>query len=203
MNANNPNDIASVNNELIHGNLRNMYETMIRSKAFLIRINPTLGVNEDEATRRAIYFIAGSLIASEYRYNPQTDNDINFNKRKLCQIRDYLASSLDMIWSTLINGSAPQELQRLTVQRQREIIIGAVELSRELRVYIEPGGPCHQLTDERIPDLPSNLFNAPRHPPDPNSGSAAAGGKPRKPRKSGKKQKAKKLRKSKKHSKYF
>jgi hypothetical protein len=168
-----------------HDTLGNMYAALIEARAFNIRTDDRRITDEDALniarhgmTRinrhsgmpyRAFKGIAEMLREKGYVIGATNTEDIEYNKRLLCEIKYFTQGLLTNFWQTMQRKS-PVESEY------------AFDLLRRLEFYSQEGRPCHQLTM-----IPRNS---------PARGAPARGGKQRK---TGKRRKSRKQRKSRKH----
>jgi hypothetical protein len=159
--------------ELINGNMSDMFIIIIRAQALCHLIQNRYIITEEEAIRNAIELLILRLERDGYIPNAETNRDLENNRRHLCWLKELLEAML-----TRIRGQIDVLIPDLTDQRRTEIIGSVNRLLDEVCSYSGVNKPC-----VLRPGSPCN----------------STGGKPRK---SGKKQrKSRKQRKSKKHSK--
>ena len=182
----------NIDNELINNEtLNNMYDTMIRAKAFLIMMDD-IHIDNLQATVGARNEITEKLRRRGYIIDAIDADDIEYNKRLLCEIRYFIETMMNVILAYLPENRG---------ERARELI-------EQLEYYSQPGRPCHQQIRraELVPRPhapPMSAFSGLQGPPYPtNGGNPRKTGKKRKtgrkPRKTGKRKTCEK-RKSRKH----
>jgi hypothetical protein len=164
--------------ELINGNMSDMFIIIIRAQALCDLIENRYIITEEEAIRNAIAFLILRFQRDGYIPNAETNRDQENNRRHLCWLKELLEAML-----TRIRGQIDVLIPGLTDERRRQIIGSVNNLLYQICSYSGVNKPC-----VLRPGSPCNSTGGKQR-------------KSRKPRKSGKKQKSKKLRKSKKHSK--
>ncbi len=91
-----------INNILTHSPVfGNAYSSMLSAKAFLIKIESGFDIEEDDAMLDAREFIADELETRQFFVDAQTNFEINFNKRLLCEIMSSINRDLTRIMASL------------------------------------------------------------------------------------------------------
>jgi hypothetical protein len=132
-----------------HETLGNMYQLLIDARAFIIRTDDrritdeeALNIARHGMTRinrrsgmpyRAFKGIAEMLREKGYVIGATNPEDIDYNKRLLCEIK-YFTQGLLTNFSQRMQHKSPVEYEY------------AVDLLRRLEFYSQEGRPCHQLT---------------------------------------------------------